>query len=75
MEEEPPEQEGIHLWLEHAQFPDNLKKYDFYSQFEDLMLMSIRYWAQRYQIWELYDQGIWMTEDAWYGVTPEPIAK
>jgi trimethylguanosine synthase len=33
-----------------------------------------RYWFQRYKIWENYDKGIWMTEDAWFGVTPEPIA-
>lgn len=58
MDKEPPEQEGIHLWLEQSQFPGHLQKY----------------WAQRYQIWELYDRGIWMTEDAWFGVTPEPIA-
>jgi hypothetical protein len=34
-----------------------------------------RYWFQRFKIWEKYDKGIWMTEDAWFGVTPEPIAK
>jgi hypothetical protein len=37
--------------------------------------MRYRYWFQRFKIWEQYDQGIWMTEDAWFGVTPEPIAK
>lgn len=34
-----------------------------------------RYWFQRFKIWDKYDKGIWMTEDAWFGVTPEPIAK
>lgn len=34
-----------------------------------------RYYHQRHNIFSRYDNGIWMTEDAWYGVTPEPIAK
>ncbi|KAI0430556.1 RNA cap guanine-N2 methyltransferase [Xylaria sp. FL1042] len=33
-----------------------------------------KYWQQRYTIFPLYDDGIYMTEDAWYGVTPEPVA-
>ncbi|KAK2626657.1 hypothetical protein QTJ16_003832 [Diplocarpon rosae] len=33
-----------------------------------------KYWEQRYSIWSLYDDGIYMTDDAWFGVTPEPVA-
>ncbi|OAX85416.1 hypothetical protein ACJ72_00187 [Emergomyces africanus] len=33
------------------------------------------YWAQRYKIFSKYDDGVWLTDDAWFGVTPEPIAK
>ncbi|KAF2791368.1 S-adenosyl-L-methionine-dependent methyltransferase [Melanomma pulvis-pyrius CBS 109.77] len=55
---ETPNEKGIHQWLSQDEFPDNLKKY----------------WHQRFRIWELYSKGIWMTEDAWFGVTPEPIA-
>jgi len=33
-----------------------------------------KYWAQRYSIFSLYDEGIHMTDDAWFGVTPEPVA-
>lgn len=33
-----------------------------------------RYWRQRYDIFYKYDDGIWMTDDLWFGVTPEPIA-
>ncbi|KAI1809615.1 RNA cap guanine-N2 methyltransferase [Poronia punctata] len=33
-----------------------------------------KYWQQRYTIFPLYDNGIYMTEDAWFGVTPEPVA-
>lgn len=33
------------------------------------------YWAQRYKIFSKYDEGVWLTDDAWFGVTPEPVAK
>lgn len=33
-----------------------------------------KYWQQRYDIWSLYDEGVYMTDDAWFGVTPEPVA-
>ncbi|KAM0666827.1 hypothetical protein ACQRIU_004682 [Beauveria bassiana] len=33
-----------------------------------------KYFAQRYSIFSYYDDGICMTDDAWFGVTPEPIA-
>ncbi|KAL1301722.1 hypothetical protein AAFC00_005928 [Neodothiora populina] len=33
-----------------------------------------KYWHQRYDIWSLYDEDVWMTNDAWFGVTPEPVA-
>lgn len=35
-----------------------------------------RYWAQRSDLFRLYDEGnIYMTDDAWFGVTAEPIAE
>ncbi|KEY70641.1 hypothetical protein S7711_02244 [Stachybotrys chartarum IBT 7711] len=33
-----------------------------------------KYYAQRYSIFSLYDDGVHMTDDAWFGVTPEPVA-
>ncbi|KAK8145914.1 hypothetical protein G3M48_003829 [Beauveria asiatica] len=33
-----------------------------------------KYFSQRYSIFSYYDDGICMTDDAWFGVTPEPIA-
>ncbi|KAK6614339.1 RNA cap guanine-N2 methyltransferase [Botrytis cinerea] len=33
-----------------------------------------KYWQQRYSVFSLYDNGIYMTDDAWFGVTPEPVA-
>ncbi|KAJ4300717.1 putative diacylglycerol O-acyltransferase tgs1 [Kalmusia sp. IMI 367209] len=56
---EKPDEKGIHQWLDVDQFPEHLKKY----------------WFQRFKIWQKYHEGVWMTEDAWFGVTPEPIAK
>ena len=34
-----------------------------------------RYWAQRYRIFSRFDAGIWLTDDGWFEVTPEPVAK
>ncbi|CAN8098749.1 unnamed protein product [Discula destructiva] len=34
----------------------------------------IRYWRQRYDLFSLYDDGIHLTDAAWFGVTAEPIA-
>ncbi|PVI07033.1 trimethylguanosine synthase [Periconia macrospinosa] len=58
MTDEEPDEQGIYHWGDISQFPEHLKKY----------------WHQRFRIWQCYNQGIWMTEDAWFGVTPEPIA-
>jgi trimethylguanosine synthase len=33
-----------------------------------------RYWHQGYSIFSKYDEGIWMTDDAWFGVTHESVA-
>ncbi|KAJ5899231.1 RNA methylase family protein [Penicillium taxi] len=35
---------------------------------------SVNYWSRRYSIFSKFDEGIWLTDDAWFGVTPEPIA-
>jgi trimethylguanosine synthase len=40
-----------------------------------LWLIISRYYDQRYSIWSRYDEGIYMTDDSWFGVTPEPVAK
>ncbi|KAK4079267.1 hypothetical protein Trihar35433_372 [Trichoderma harzianum] len=33
-----------------------------------------KYFSQRYSIFSYYDSGVHMTDDAWFGVTPEPVA-
>ena len=37
--------------------------------------MLHRYFEQRYSIFSQYDEGVWMTDDAWFGATPEPVAE
>ncbi|KAI5300826.1 hypothetical protein KEM55_004668 [Ascosphaera atra] len=33
-----------------------------------------KYWAQRHTLFSQYSSGVLLTDAAWYGVTPEPIA-
>jgi trimethylguanosine synthase len=33
-----------------------------------------KYFHQRHRLFSLYDDGIALTHDAWFGVTPEPVA-
>ncbi|KAF6829843.1 RNA methylase family [Colletotrichum plurivorum] len=33
-----------------------------------------KYFSQRYSIFSWYDEGIHLTDAAWFGVTPEPVA-
>jgi trimethylguanosine synthase len=69
------EEKGVDQWSRVEQFPEHLKKYSLSPPLSKMLTSNNnRYWHQRFKIWEKYDQGIWMTEDAWFGVTPEPIA-
>ena len=34
-----------------------------------------KYWEQRTSLFSKYEEGIWMTDDSWFGVTPEPVAE
>ncbi|TVY80973.1 Trimethylguanosine synthase [Lachnellula suecica] len=45
-----------------------------YQLREDVPWDIQKYWEQRYSIFSMYDEGIYMTDDAWFGVTPEPVA-
>ncbi|KAF3917388.1 hypothetical protein ABW21_db0204188 [Orbilia brochopaga] len=33
------------------------------------------YWRQRYSLFSLWDEGIWITDEGYYSVTPEQVAK
>ncbi len=47
----------------------------YYESAEDVPWEISKYWHQRHNIFSKYDDGIWMTHDAWFGVTPAPVAK
>lgn len=40
-----------------------------------MLILTLRYWHQGYSIFSKYDDGIWMTDDSWYEVTHECVAK
>lgn len=46
-----------------------------YEEMREVPMELQKYFQQRYDIFSKYDEGIWMTDDAWFGVTPEPVAK
>lgn len=62
-------------FLEMASTSDRPDGVHHYESYEELPEANAKYWHQRYNIFSKYDEGIWLTDDAWFGVTPEPIAK
>lgn len=51
--------EGVHHYTNAREVPSRISKY----------------WHRRHQIFSKYDDGIWMTDDVWFGVTAEPVAQ
>ncbi|KAL2022798.1 hypothetical protein VTK56DRAFT_4614 [Thermocarpiscus australiensis] len=45
-----------------------------YSSISEVPWDLQKYWHQRYSIFSFYDYDIRLTDDAWFGVTPEPVA-
>ncbi|KAL8833991.1 MAG: hypothetical protein Q9170_003993, partial [Blastenia crenularia] len=45
-----------------------------YTKLEQVPWDIQKYYHQRYNLFSRYDDGILMTDAAWYGVTPEPVA-
>lgn len=41
---------------------------------KQLLTEETRYWYQRYSLFWYYDNDVYLTDDAWFGVTPEPVA-
>ncbi|KAK5107167.1 hypothetical protein LTR62_001661 [Meristemomyces frigidus] len=56
---------------EQAPLPDNIHHY---TSISEVPYEISKYWHQRHDIFSKYDDGIWMTDAAWYGITPEPVA-
>ncbi|KAL2064801.1 hypothetical protein VTL71DRAFT_3941 [Oculimacula yallundae] len=65
--ETPSPEEGSQIF----ELTDQCHHYTHLSEVEyDIQ----KYFSQRYSIWSKYKQGIYMTDDSWFGVTPEPVA-
>ncbi|KAF2228155.1 RNA cap guanine-N2 methyltransferase-domain-containing protein [Elsinoe ampelina] len=50
------------------------KNVHHYESAEDMPQEIRKYWHQRYDIFSRWDEGIQLTDESWYGVTPEPVA-
>ena len=76
--DEIPLSENCHHYTTKWDVPWDLQKYALSpsgsSRLTSLTRRS-RYWSQRYSLFSLYDDGVCLTDDAWFGVTPEPVAK
>lgn len=46
-----------------------------YTQLQEVPQPIRKYWKSRFSIFSNYDDGIVLTDDAWFGVTPEPVAR
>lgn len=72
-DEIPPE---VHHYSSLNEVPWDIQKYAPFSRLLSATHADQNsYWAQRYKIFTRYDEGVWLTDDAWFGVTPEPVAK
>lgn len=70
----PPE---VHHYNEIGDVPWDIQKYVSYrcSIVQTHIDSNYSYWKQRHRIFTKYEEGVWLTDDAWFGVTPESIAK
>ena len=78
-EEDEKQPDGVKHYESLDDFPqerrDDLKKFENSIPRGDLCLNTFnRYWYRRHELFSKYDEGIWMTESAWYGVTQEAVA-
>lgn len=70
----PPLPNGVNHYQSIDDVPHDLQKYVPKSRGNDTAKRLNRYWHQGYSIFSKYDEGIWMTDQAWYGVTHESVA-
>ena len=67
--------------FQHMQMPEPLNEGEVpeeckhYVSKADVPWDIQKYYQQRYSIFSKYDSGVRMTDDAWFGVTPEPVAR
>lgn len=52
-----------------------MKSYNKYQlTYDTLPKNAKKYWKQRYGLFRKFDQGVYMTSELWYSVTPEALA-
>ncbi|GAB7337533.1 hypothetical protein MBLNU457_g2853t1 [Dothideomycetes sp. NU457] len=67
--------DGVNHYEASSDMPENIQKHVHIQYIDHHMLtITYRYWHQRYDLFSRYDEGIWLTDDAWFGVTPEAVA-
>ena len=78
----PPE--GIYHYTDISKVPWDCQKYPTLSTSTCSLpiapppftqLTTSRYFQQRRTLFSRYHHGIWLTPSAWFGVTPEPVAR
>jgi trimethylguanosine synthase len=68
--------QGVCLFYkDKAEVPWDIQKLDSHLCLCLKILTLFSYYQQRHKIFSKYDEGVWMTDDSWFGVTPEPVAK
>lgn len=61
---------------QHNQPDEPSEEYELLMHTKDTLPPSIRrFWWRRYDLFSRFDEGIYMSEELWYSVTPEAIAK
>ncbi|CAK7242551.1 MAG: putative diacylglycerol O-acyltransferase tgs1 [Sporothrix thermara] len=45
-----------------------------YTRLQDVPWDIQKYWKGRFKIFPNYNDGVYLTDDAWFGVTPAPVA-
>ncbi|ESZ97952.1 hypothetical protein SBOR_1675 [Sclerotinia borealis F-4128] len=71
---------GHDVTVDHEENQEDPVQFDLddkcthYTNLKEVPWDLHKYWQQRYSMFSLYDYGIYMTDDAWFGVTPEPVA-
>lgn len=73
------EQEGESFYdnEDGEQYPEEgLAEYELLMHTKDTLPPAIKkFWWRRYDLFSKFDGGVYMSEELWFSVTPEPIAK
>ncbi|KJZ80597.1 hypothetical protein HIM_00447 [Hirsutella minnesotensis 3608] len=71
----PPAEEAVTYFMEPSETLPLTDECKHYQAKHEVPWDIQKYFAQRYSIFSLYESGVQLTDDAWFGVTPEPVAR